>query len=73
MERVRGRDEGEMGHTRSRFNVCTHKAAAEQGEEKEGVKQGEKKNTQKKALNSYLPTLEEVESCTDVGDPVDPL
>lgn len=32
-----------------------------------------KKNHKKKELNSYLPTPEEVESCTDVGNPVDPL
>lgn len=65
---MRGGEEGETGHTRSGFNVCTHKAAAERGERQKG----EKKH-KKKALNSYLPTLKEVESCADVGDPVDPL
>ncbi len=38
-----------------------------------GVKQRRKKKHKKQAVNSYLPTLEEVESCADVGDPVDPL
>lgn len=33
---MRGGDEGETGHIRSRFNVCTHEAAAEQGEQQEG-------------------------------------
>lgn len=36
MERVRGGDEGETGHTRSGFNACAHEAAAEQGEQREG-------------------------------------
>lgn len=31
------------------------------------------KKHKKKALNSYLPTLKKFESCTNVGDPVDPL
>lgn len=36
VETVRGGDEGETGHTRSGFNVCTHEAAAEQGEQQAG-------------------------------------
>lgn len=71
--RVRGGDEGETGHTRSGFNVCTHKATAEQGEQQEGWNREEEKKHKKEAVNSYLPTLEELESCADVGDPVDPL
>lgn len=73
VETVRGGDEGETGHTRSGFNVCTHEAAAEQGEQQARGKTEETTKHKKKALNSYLPALKEVESCTDVGDPVDPL
>lgn len=32
----------------------------------------EKKTHKKKAANSYLSTLKEFKSCTNVGDPVDP-
>lgn len=73
VERVRGGDEGETGHTRSRFNVYTHRAAAEQERSRTGKSEKKKKKHKEKTLNSYLPTLKEVESCTDVGDPVDPL
>ena len=63
-------EEGGTGYTRSGFHVCTHKAAAEQGEQQPGVK---RKNMKKEAQISHLPPLQEVESCADVGDPVDPL
>lgn len=36
------------------------------GKEREGKKH------KKTALNSYLSTLKELKSCTNVGDPVDP-
>lgn len=39
-----------------------------------GGREREKNRRIKKTpMNFYLPTLKEVESCTDIGDPVDPL
>lgn len=65
----------EIGHTGSRSVVHSHEAAAEHREQqREGVEKGKKKTKGGgEGMNSYLPALEEVESCTDVGNPVDPL
>lgn len=73
-----GGDGGEeRGHAGSRFVVYSHEAAAEhRGRQREGVEKGrgeKKQKEEEKAVNSYLPALEEVESRTDVGNPVDPL
>ncbi len=54
-ERVKGRDEEETGHTRSRFNVCTLEASAEQGGQWGGVKQRRKKNHTKEGAE-LLPS-----------------